>query len=170
MSRTFFCLRRRREFGSRHPTPVNDKGRWDPETPAQQALNVTGVPESVSQNVAWYVVKTCYERTGLQHIAPHDLRRTCAKLRHSSGGELEQILFLLGHASVQTTERYLLVSPELFQGTQLKFGSRTARKTESTNELHLSQGMQCGSAPQKSGMRATFFTKNPGITFYLGFI
>jgi hypothetical protein len=43
----------------------------------------------------------------LEHIAPHDLRRTCAKLCHTSGGELEQIQFLLGHASVQTTERYL---------------------------------------------------------------
>jgi len=61
----------------------------------------------ISQNVVWYVVKTCCERAGLQHIAPHDLRRTCAKLCHSSGGELEQIQFLLGHASVQTTERYL---------------------------------------------------------------
>jgi site-specific recombinase XerD len=61
----------------------------------------------ISQNVVWYVVKTCCERAGLEHIAPHDLRRTCAKLCHSSGGELEQIQFLLGHASVQTTERYL---------------------------------------------------------------
>jgi len=61
----------------------------------------------ISQNVVWYVVKTCCERAGLDHIAPHDLRRTCAKLCHTSGGELEQIQFLLGHASVQTTERYL---------------------------------------------------------------
>ena len=61
----------------------------------------------VSQNVVWYVVKTCCEKAGLERIAPHDLRRTCAKLCHSSGGELEQIQFLLGHASVQTTERYL---------------------------------------------------------------
>jgi site-specific recombinase XerD len=61
----------------------------------------------ISQNVVWYVVKTCCERAGLEHIAPHDLRRSCAKLCHDSGGELEQIQFLLGHASVQTTERYL---------------------------------------------------------------
>ena len=61
----------------------------------------------ISQNVVWYVVKTCCERAGLEHIAPHDLRRTCAKLCHDRGGELEQIQFLLGHASVQTTERYL---------------------------------------------------------------
>ena len=63
--------------------------------------------KGISQNVVWYVVKTCSERAGLLHIAPHDLRRTCAKLCYSSGGELEQIQFLLGHASVQTTERYL---------------------------------------------------------------
>ena len=63
--------------------------------------------DGISQNVVWYVVKECCERAGLQHIAPHDLRRTCAKLCHTNGGEIEQIQFLLGHASVQTTERYL---------------------------------------------------------------
>jgi integrase len=63
--------------------------------------------KGISQTVVWYVVKRCCERAGLDHVAPHDLRRTCAKLCHGSGGELEQIQFLLGHASVQTTERYL---------------------------------------------------------------
>lgn len=63
--------------------------------------------DGISQNVVWYVVKGCCEKAGLEHIAPHDLRRTCAKLCHTSGGEIEQIQFLLGHASVQTTERYL---------------------------------------------------------------
>jgi hypothetical protein len=67
--------------------------------------NVWG--KAISQNVVWYVVKGCCEKAGLERIAPHDLRRTCAKLCHSSGGEIEQIQFLLGHASVQTTERYL---------------------------------------------------------------
>ncbi|MGB0013047.1 MAG: tyrosine-type recombinase/integrase [Candidatus Sulfotelmatobacter sp.] len=63
--------------------------------------------KGISQNVVWYVVKGCRQRAGLEHIARHDLRRTCAKLCHTNGGELEQIQFLLGHASVQTTERYL---------------------------------------------------------------
>jgi site-specific recombinase XerD len=61
----------------------------------------------VSQNAVWCIIGRYCAKIGLDHIAPHDLRRTCAKLCHSSGGELEQIQFLLGHASVQTTERYL---------------------------------------------------------------
>ena len=46
-------------------------------------------------------------KAGIERLAPHDLRRTCARLCHSAGGELEQIQFLLGHVSIQTTERYL---------------------------------------------------------------
>jgi integrase len=52
-------------------------------------------------------VKRYAKRIGLNHLAPHDLRRTCVRLCHEAGGELEQIRFLLGHASVQTTERYI---------------------------------------------------------------
>lgn len=43
----------------------------------------------------------------LGKLAPHDLRRTCTKLCKKAGGDLEQIQLLLGHASIQTTERYL---------------------------------------------------------------
>jgi hypothetical protein len=46
-------------------------------------------------------------------MAPHDARRTCAKLCRAAGGELEQIQMLLGHASVQTTERYLGTKQDL---------------------------------------------------------
>lgn len=61
----------------------------------------------LTQNVVWYVVKECAKRAGIHKLAPHDLRRSCARLCHESGGELEQIQFLLGHASVLTTERYI---------------------------------------------------------------
>lgn len=57
--------------------------------------------------VIWSIVREAAKNCGIGVIAPHDLRRTCARLCHQSGGELEQIQFLLGHVSVQTTERYL---------------------------------------------------------------
>jgi site-specific recombinase XerD len=63
--------------------------------------------EGVTERVVWHVVKQYARKLGLPHVAPHDLRRSCAKLCHGSGGELDQIQFLLGHVSVQTTERYL---------------------------------------------------------------
>ena len=56
----------------------------------------------VTQNVVWYVVKNCAMRAGIDKLAPHDLRRSCARMCHAAGGEIEQIQFLLGHASVQT--------------------------------------------------------------------
>lgn len=63
--------------------------------------------DRISENVVWHIVSDRCADVGLERIAPHDLRRTCARLCHSAGGELEQIQFLLGHSSVQTTERYL---------------------------------------------------------------
>jgi integrase len=45
--------------------------------------------------------------------SPEACRRTCAKLYRAAGGELEQIQLLLGHASVQTTERYLGTKQDL---------------------------------------------------------
>jgi site-specific recombinase XerD len=61
----------------------------------------------LTQNVIWYTVKSCAARVGIGKLAPHDLRRSCARLCHSAGGEMEQIQFLLGHSSIQTTERYI---------------------------------------------------------------
>jgi integrase len=55
----------------------------------------------------WSVVEQSSKEIGIEHFGAHDLRRTCAKLCRKSGGDLEQIKFLLGHSSIQTTERYL---------------------------------------------------------------
>ena len=63
--------------------------------------------DGITVKAVWPVVKESAKCIGVPKLAPHDLRRTCARLCHASGGELEQIQFLLGHVSVQTTERYL---------------------------------------------------------------
>jgi site-specific recombinase XerD len=110
----------------------------------------------LSQNVVWYVVRTCCERAGLEHIAPHDLRRTCAKLCHDRGGELEQIQFLLGHASVQTTERYLGCKQNLGHPVNDLFDLRTDGRPKENDEESApvkasdpvekasGQGVECG--------------------------
>ncbi len=63
--------------------------------------------DGLSVKAVWHIVKDSAKRAGLPNIAPHDLRRSCARLCQTAGGELEQIQFLLGHVSIQTTERYL---------------------------------------------------------------
>jgi site-specific recombinase XerD len=63
--------------------------------------------EAVTEKLVWHAVKAFSGKIGVSKLAPHDLRRSCARLCRTAGGELEQIQFLLGHVSVQTTERYL---------------------------------------------------------------
>ncbi len=55
----------------------------------------------MTPKVLWEVVREGASRAGIEKLAPHDLRRTCARLCHLAGGELDQIQFLLGHVSIQ---------------------------------------------------------------------
>jgi len=77
--------------------------------------------DGVKTDVVWYAVKRYAKQIGIEHLAPHDLRRTCARLCHEAGGELEQIQFLLGHASVQTTERYIGCKQNLREAVNDRF-------------------------------------------------
>jgi hypothetical protein len=45
------------------------------------------------------------QKGGIGQSGPAGPSQTCARWR-DSGGELDQIQFLLGHVSVETTERY----------------------------------------------------------------
>jgi site-specific recombinase XerD len=67
----------------------------------------------LGEKVVWQMLRQYAAQAGIPGVAPHDLRRTCAKLCRAAGGELEQIQLLLGHASVQTTERYLGTKQDL---------------------------------------------------------
>jgi integrase len=67
---------------------------------------------SLSDRAVWNLAAAYGARIGVT-LAAHDLRRTSAKLCRAAGGELEQIQLLLGHASVETTERYLGTKQDL---------------------------------------------------------
>ena len=79
--------------------------------PVNRAGKAHGV--GLSEKVVWQLLQPYALAAGVPGIAPHDCRRTCAKLCRAAGGELEQIQLLLGHASVQTTERYLGTKQDL---------------------------------------------------------
>jgi len=65
------------------------------------------IGNGLSDWAVWDVVQRSAAEIGITRFGAHDLRRTCAKLCRKAGGDLEQIKFLLGHSSIQTTERYL---------------------------------------------------------------
>jgi integrase len=71
--------------------------------------------QPISEDLVYSLVRKSGAAIGHPQLTPHDLRRTCAKLCRKAGGDLEQIQLLLGHASIQTTERYLGTKQDLVQ-------------------------------------------------------
>jgi len=93
-----------------------------------RAIGKTGKVQGrgFTAKVIWSIVREASMSCSVGVIAPHDLRRTCARLCHQAGGELEQIQFLLGHVSVQTTERYLGCKQRLRNAVNDKIGLEPA--------------------------------------------
>ena len=63
----------------------------------------------------WKTVVTAAEAAGIDHLGPHDLRRTCAKFCRKAGGDIEQVQELLGHEDISTTVLYLGTKQEIRQ-------------------------------------------------------
>jgi integrase len=62
---------------------------------------------------AIYDVVLKYARKSGFNLAPHDCRRTFAKLAHKGCSPIEQIQYSLGHTSIRTTEIYLGIEQNL---------------------------------------------------------
>ena len=80
-----------------------------------RSMNKAGrvIGKSMTARTIFEIVHGAGVRIGVPKLAPHDLRRTFAKLAHKGKAALEQIQLSLGHASVTTTERYLGVRQDL---------------------------------------------------------
>jgi integrase len=91
--------------------------------------------ERLGEKTIWLMLREYARAIGVPSIAPHDARRTFAKLCRAAGGQLEQIQLLLGHASVQTTERYLGTKQDLVhppnEGINLTLALKQATNSES---------------------------------------
>lgn len=64
-------------------------------------------PKALSESAIAYIVRTRAESAGLGKLAPHDLRRTYAKIARKNGSDLDQIQVVLGHGNVSTTQIYV---------------------------------------------------------------
>jgi integrase len=104
------------------PIPTWVKERLDPWL-AQAAMETGRVFRSInkadviigdrmSSQAVYEVIKTYGSRLSLA-IAPHDLRRTFAKLAYASDRRIEQIQYSLGHSSASTTAIYLGLQQDL---------------------------------------------------------
>ncbi len=76
---------------------------------------------SLTENAIWWIVREYAAELDFK-LAPHDLRRTCARLCRESGGALEQIQLLLGHGSIQTTMDYLGTRQNLAEAVNDRLG------------------------------------------------
>ena len=67
---------------------------------------------AISVNAIYQIVREYSSAIGVA-IAPHDMRRTFAKLAHQGKASLDQIQLALGHSSILTTEIYLGIQQNL---------------------------------------------------------
>jgi integrase len=76
--------------------------------------------QSLSAASIHSIIKRYGAMIGVPDLAPHDLRRTYSRLARLGGAPLETIQHSLGHASVQTTERYVRTGEEANAGDFIK--------------------------------------------------
>jgi site-specific recombinase XerD len=84
--------------------------------------------ETLSAQALYKLVKEYGAQIGHSELAPHDLRRTFAKLAKKGNAALEDISMTLGHASLQTTQRYLGLDLNLDSAAPDRVGLRLSAR------------------------------------------
>ena len=75
---------------------------------------------SLSSSAVRDIVRRYGRAIGVPDLAPHDLRRTHARLAREGGAPMETIQKTLGHASLRTTEIYTSTGEEANAGDFLQ--------------------------------------------------
>ena len=68
---------------------------------------------SMSGVAIFHLVNKYGKKIGLPNLAPHDLRRTFAQLGYEAGVSITQLSVLLGHSSIDVTQKYLNLDLDL---------------------------------------------------------
>lgn len=85
---------------------------------------------AISASSIWRIVRAYADQLNLNNLAPHDLRRTAAKMMRSGGAPLEQISVTLGHEHLETTRKYLGVKLDIVNAATDKIQLRLFTEDE----------------------------------------
>lgn len=88
------------------PKTKTGKPRMLPLTPEAAKIAASCLPWACTDQQLRKAFEKARAKLGLTHIRLHDVRHTYASWIMQSGGSLADVRDLLGHASVQTTNRY----------------------------------------------------------------
>jgi site-specific recombinase XerC len=66
--------------------------------------------DRITPKAVWHVVKAAAKRADIKNLAPHDLRRTCARLRHLAGENLNRFSFYLDTPQLKLRRGTLVAS------------------------------------------------------------
>jgi site-specific recombinase XerD len=86
--------------------------------------------ETISTQALYKLTKEYGALIGHPELAPHDIRRTFAKLANRGGAALQDISMTLGHASLVTTQRYLGLDLNLESGAPDRVGLKITSAAE----------------------------------------
>lgn len=78
--------------------------------PVNKGDRITGI--GITAQAVFDTVKKYAKKMGLE-LAPHDLRRSFAKLAHRGHASIDQISLSLGHSDIKTTQLYLGIEQDL---------------------------------------------------------
>ena len=77
-------------------------------------------PERLTVRTVHRLVLRAAQRTGLRGVSPHTLRHCCATHMLENGAPLNVVQELLGHESLATTQKYLLITTEQIKNSYMK--------------------------------------------------
>lgn len=90
---------------------------WQAETGGGRVARSLGRSKTLGESLSgvgiFQLVRRYGAMIGIDELDPHDLRRTYAQLGYDAGVPITQIKELLGHKSIETTQRYLNLSLDL---------------------------------------------------------
>lgn len=88
--------------------PIVRRAFW-----SEKERRLTVQPGAITSGALFYITKRYGKTLSLFSVAPHDLRRTFARLAFEGKAPLKQIQLALGHGDQATTERYVNAQQDL---------------------------------------------------------